>query len=138
MSEVIEMPQNTVAAHQDHMPANSPMGMMMAAMQQGSSLEQVEKMMDLQERWQKGEAKKAYDEAFAAFKAESIKIILRGETRLRTLIETDDRYGYHEDGYASLCHQLSPETLVWAAGGWQPELRRKYETEAATLELAGA
>lgn len=75
MSEVIEMPQNTVAAHQDHMPANSPMGMMMAAMQQGASLEQVEKMMDLQERWQKGEAKKAYDEAFAAFKAESIKII---------------------------------------------------------------
>lgn len=64
--------------------------------------------------------------------------ILRGETRLRTLIETDDRYGYHEDGYASLCHQLSPEALVWAAGGWQPELRRKYETEAATLELAGA
>lgn len=56
-------------------PANSPIGMMLAAMNQGATLEQVEKMMDLQERWQKGEAKKAYDAAFAAFKAEGVKII---------------------------------------------------------------
>ncbi|QKH46076.1 ERF family protein [Achromobacter denitrificans] len=51
------------------------MGMMLAAVQQGATLEQVEKMMDLQERWAKAEAKKAYDEAFANFKAEAVKII---------------------------------------------------------------
>lgn len=55
--------------------ANSPMGMMLAAVQQGATLEQVEKMMDLQERWEKSEAKKAYDAAFASFKAEAVKII---------------------------------------------------------------
>lgn len=55
--------------------ARSPMGMMLAAVQQGATLEQVEKMMDLQERWQKAEAKKAYDAAFAAFKAEAVVII---------------------------------------------------------------
>jgi len=56
-------------------PADSPMGMMLSAMQHGASLEQVEKMMDLQERWAKAEAKKAYDAAFAAFKAEAVSII---------------------------------------------------------------
>lgn len=55
--------------------ANSPMGMMLAAIQQGATLEQVEKMMDLQERWERKEAKKAYDEAFANFKAEVVVII---------------------------------------------------------------
>ena len=55
--------------------ADSPMGMMLAAMNYGASLEQVEKMMDLQERWAKNEAKKAYDAAFAAFKSEAVKIV---------------------------------------------------------------
>lgn len=55
--------------------ANSPMGMMLAAIQQGATLEQVEKMMDLQERWEKKEAKKAYDAAFANFKAEAVQIV---------------------------------------------------------------
>lgn len=55
--------------------ADSPMGMMLAAVQHGATLEQVEKMMDLQERWEKSEAKKAYDAAFASFKAEAVVII---------------------------------------------------------------
>ena len=55
--------------------ANSPMGMMMAAMNQGASLEQVEKMMDLQDRWERKEAEKAYNAAFAAFKAEAVRIV---------------------------------------------------------------
>ena len=49
--------------------------MMMAAMNQGASLEQVEKMMDLQDRWERKEAEKAYNAAFAAFKAEAVRII---------------------------------------------------------------
>lgn len=71
---------NEVVKIQDRMPVaapadNSPVAIMLAAVQQGASLEQVEKMMDLQERWQKGEAKKQYDAAFAAFKAEAVTII---------------------------------------------------------------
>lgn len=75
MNDVIEAPAREVAAHMGGPAANSPMGMMLAALNQGAQLEQIEKMMDLQERWQKGEAKKAYDTAFAAFKAEAVKII---------------------------------------------------------------
>lgn len=54
---------------------NSPAAMMMAAMAQGASLEQVEKMMDLQDRWEKKEAEKAYNAAFAAFKSEAVRIV---------------------------------------------------------------
>lgn len=56
---------------------NSPASMMLKALGQGASLEQVEKMMDLQERWEKREAEKAYNEAMAAFSAEAIEIIKR-------------------------------------------------------------
>lgn len=74
MNEVIEAPSKAIAAS-PALAANSPMGMMLAAVQQGATLEQVEKMMDLQERWEKSEAKKAYDAAFANFKAEAVVII---------------------------------------------------------------
>lgn len=73
-NEVIEAAPRSLAI-EAAAPANSPMGMMMAALQQGANLEQIEKMMDLQERWAKGEAKKAYDAAFAAFKAEGVTIL---------------------------------------------------------------
>lgn len=53
----------------------SPAGMMLKAMSQGASLEQVEKMMELQARWEAGEARKAYNAAFSAFKAEAVHII---------------------------------------------------------------
>lgn len=68
--EIAVAPQYDVAT-----PAGSPMGMMLAAMRQGASLEQIGQMMDLQERWQKAEARKAYDAAFAAFKADGVRII---------------------------------------------------------------
>ena len=48
---------------------SSPAEMMAAAIQNGSSLENLEKLLELQERWDKNEAKKAYHRAMAAFKA---------------------------------------------------------------------
>ncbi|WP_223717212.1 ERF family protein [Pseudomonas aeruginosa] len=76
MNEVIGSTANPISAT-PVVAANSPMGMMLAAVKQGATLEQVEKMMDLQERWEKAEAKKAYDAAFANFKAEAV-IIIKG------------------------------------------------------------
>lgn len=75
MSDIIEAPAREIPVSLAGPAANSPMGMMLAALSQGAQLEQIEKMMDLQDRWQKGEAKKAYDTAFAAFKAEAVRII---------------------------------------------------------------
>lgn len=74
MTEIVEaQPRDGSAA--PALPANSPMAMMLSAIQQGITPEQIHQMMDVQERWAKGEAKKAYDAAFAAFKAEAVRII---------------------------------------------------------------
>lgn len=56
---------------------NSPAAIMMAALKQGIPLDQIEKMMDLQERYERREAEKAYAAAFSAFKAETVEIIKR-------------------------------------------------------------
>lgn len=85
-SDVLELtaveaqPARPVAAQQaGALAVNSPAAMMMAAMAQGVSPEQVGKMMDLQERWERREAEKAYNSAFAAFKAEAVRIIKNRE-----------------------------------------------------------
>ena len=74
--EIGERPAAPLAVRESHPIAEqSPVGMMLAALDRGASLEQVEKMMDLQERWEEREAQKSYNAAFAAFKAEAVRII---------------------------------------------------------------
>ena len=63
----------------------SPAGMMMAALAQGASLESIEKMMDLQDRYEKREAEKAYNTAFAAFKAEAVRVLKKTAVALGPL-----------------------------------------------------
>ena len=70
-NEIIEMPANQVQT----LAPTSPMGMMMAAMGQGASLDQLEKMMGMQVAWETREAEKAYNRAFAEFKAEAVRIL---------------------------------------------------------------
>lgn len=73
-----QMPMATAAT--SNVPAisdRSPASMMIAAFKEGIPLDQIEKMMDLQERWEAGEAKKAFTAAMTAFKAEPITILKR-------------------------------------------------------------
>lgn len=53
----------------------TPMAMLSTAVAKGMSAETIKGFMDLQERWEKSEAEKAYNEAFAAFKAEAVQVI---------------------------------------------------------------
>lgn len=48
----------------------TPMEMLQHALQSGASLEMMEKLIGLQERWMAGQARRAFDEAIAAAKAE--------------------------------------------------------------------
>jgi hypothetical protein len=45
------------------------------AVQGGAGLDQLERLMALQERWEANEARKAFNKAFAAFKAEAVEIV---------------------------------------------------------------
>jgi hypothetical protein len=57
----------------------TPTDLLRIAVEQGADLDKLERLMALQERWEAGEAKKAYDAAFSAFKAEAVKIIKNRE-----------------------------------------------------------
>lgn len=75
LEPVARQAQPLAAQQTGALAANSPAAMMMAAMAQGASLEQIEKMMDLQERFERRESEKAYNAAFAAFKSEAVRIV---------------------------------------------------------------
>lgn len=54
----------------EHAPTSiTPMEMLNAAITRGDSLDKLERLMDLNDRWEKSQAKKAFIEAKAAFKA---------------------------------------------------------------------
>lgn len=55
--------------------APSPMAMIHLAVQRGASIEQMKQLMDLQERWDAQQARKAFTAAMAAFKANPPEII---------------------------------------------------------------
>lgn len=53
----------------------TPMHMLEMAVQKGVDIEQLQKLLELQERWERNESRKAYNAAFAAFKAEAVVIL---------------------------------------------------------------
>ena len=78
----IELPVESFSRREDRdLPALVPAGnvtplqLLNLAVSQGADLAKLEKLLDLQERWERNEALKAYNVAFAAFKAEAVKII---------------------------------------------------------------
>lgn len=52
----------------------TPSDLLRIAVEQGADLDKLERLMDLQDRYNEAEARRAYNSAFAAFKAEDIKI----------------------------------------------------------------
>ena len=80
----------------------SPTEMMMTAMERGASLEQIEKMMDLRERWKRGEAVDAFRKDFAAFRGENVIIP-------KTKHVDRGRGGsFDQAEYDEVCRRLSP------------------------------
>lgn len=56
-------------------PAITPMAMLQIAVQQGADLDKLQKLMDLQERWEASEARKAFVSAMSDFKANPPDIV---------------------------------------------------------------
>ncbi len=57
-----------------------PQAVLMLAVEKGTAPEVISKMMDLQERWEANEAKKAYVRAMAAFKQEAPPVLAKDAT----------------------------------------------------------
>lgn len=65
-NEVVSAPQNA---------AVTPIDMLNRALEKGVDTEQLSKLMELQQRWEADEARKAYVRAMAAFKAEPLTLL---------------------------------------------------------------
>lgn len=69
------MNNNEVSVIEQQLPAVTPMQMLQMAVSQGADLDRLQKLMDMQERWEANQGRKAFNMAFAAFKSEAITII---------------------------------------------------------------
>lgn len=61
---------NAVMKPAETLPAVTPAQMLQMAVQQGADLDKLEKLMELQERWEASQARKAWVAAMASFKAD--------------------------------------------------------------------
>ena len=67
MSELATIEQPMTPAAQA--PVITPMEMLNIAIQKGADLDKIDKLMDLQERYERAQSKKAFDEAMGKFQA---------------------------------------------------------------------
>lgn len=76
---VIELPQSHFTRKEERdlpvVSQQTPMAMVAMAVTRGMDVSTIKDLLDLQHRWERAEAEKAYNEAFAKFKAEAIDIV---------------------------------------------------------------
>jgi hypothetical protein len=85
--------------------AVTPMDMLNRAVSSGASLEMVEKLMTLQERWEKNQARKAFDNAIAAAKAEIPNITKNREVDFTS---AKGRTNYRYEDLGEIARVVSP------------------------------
>lgn len=56
-------------------PGGSPMALIEMAVRSNADLDKLDRLMELHKRWEEGEATKAFNEAFAGFRSEAVKVI---------------------------------------------------------------
>lgn len=117
MSNVAKIEKQALAV--SAAPAASPLGSALAFMQAGGNVEQLNHMMDLQDRWEANEARKAFTVAMTGFKAEPVEILKRKEVAF-----LDVKYKHAElsditdaIGAALAKHSLSYRWNVHQEGG---------------------
>jgi hypothetical protein len=110
------------ADHSQAVMAITPMGMIQMAVQQGADIDKLRQLLDLQERWEKTEARKAFVAALSAFKANPPLIYKnkqvsfstqKGKTEYRhaTLGEVSDAIGQSLAGHG-LSHRWNVEQMT--------------------------
>ena len=104
MGEVIQMGETTSVT--------TPMNMIDRAVASGASIEMIEKLMGLQERWQANQARRAFDNAIAEAKA-SIPVIVKNRT-VDFETKTGGRTTYKHEDLAEISRTVAP---VLAANG---------------------
>ena len=95
------------------LPEATPMHMLAIAVQQGADIAKIEKLMELQERWEKNQARKAYVAAMAAFKANPPTIVKNKHVSypLKTGGRTEYNHATHDEVTTKIIMAMSPHGL---------------------------
>lgn len=99
MSNVVAMSDTTEVT------VMTPMDMLNKAVAQGADINVLEKLMGLQERWEANQARKAFDEAMAAAKAEIPTIVKNREVDFTS---SKGRTNYRHEDLAEIARTVDP------------------------------
>jgi len=117
--EVVEKDVAIVKEVKKDIVVRMPQDVISEAIAKGANLEQIEKLMLLQEKWEANEARKAYHVAMAQFKTEAIEILKDAKVDYAT--KTGGRVKYN---HASLANVISTVTPLLSKYGlsisWKP------------------
>ena len=95
--EITEHESKTLTTHHQV----NPMQLVSMAVEQGADIDKLEKLMDLQERWEASQAKKAFDEAMNTFQSRMPVVPRRGKVDYTTNKgRTAYDYGRLEDAFS--------------------------------------
>ncbi len=115
------MSVTTVIAEREpeHLEPVNPMALLQMAVSQGADVDKLGKLMELQDRWEKREAEKAFIAALAAFKSDPPKIL---KNKLVDFPRTGGRTTYRHATLDNVCgildHALAAHGLSYR---WKPE-----------------
>lgn len=104
MSQAVE-PVRQVAQEVASVVAMTPMEMLDRAVSQNAPVETLSKLLDLQERWEKNQARKAFAAAMSAAKADLPKIV---KTRKVDFTTAKGRTNYQYEDLAGIMDQVGP------------------------------
>ena len=95
------MQENAIAIKTD----NTPAAMIQMALSQGQSLEQLEKLLELQIRYEKNEARKSYHDAMARFKVSPPRI--DKDRHVKYSLKTGGTTEYHHATLANVTEKIN-------------------------------
>jgi hypothetical protein len=110
--ELLDLPKGTVATIPASLPAVTPMQMLQIAVDKGADIDQLTKLMDLSERWEATEARKAFVAAMTQFKANPPTILKAKHVSFET-----NTGGYTEYFHATLADVCDAATKALADVG---------------------
>lgn len=106
MSNAVEVHRpSEIAASEAPRAVMTPMEMLDRAVSSGASVETLTQLMVLQERWEANQARKAFDEAMAAVKANMPRIV---KSRKVDFTSAKGRTNYQYEDLASIMDQIGP------------------------------
>jgi hypothetical protein len=105
-AEVVE--RNSIVPAEQGGGALTPMEVLGRAVAAGASTETLEKLMGLQERWEKNQARKAFDEAMSAAKAEIPTITKNRQVGFESKKAGASRTDYRHEDLAEIARTVDP------------------------------